>query len=729
MRLPLLFLMFLNIPAFAISYNASLDLDAAATDLYTTSTLTGSCTNDFPVELQLGDASQTMDCVDGSYSFQVVFPALGEQEIILSQQLNSHLQLRFSDYVNVIEEIDTTPPALALLSPAHQTEVRQTTQLRGQCEEGLMVEYLVGTQGGNFMCEQTPFVQDFVFEQLGGFNFYMRQTDAAGNRSLIMNRVRVVEDDETEPTGQPENLSSGGSIHINGIRVSRTDCTSPCSIMFSLDRMVDTLSTNENPFSTTGVYWNYGDDSADEDKGYFEKGSQYFRNGGQPDGGASRETDTNTPIGMHTYTCESGSCTFYPGVAVMNAQGDWATEWLTVTVHAQEETYPETDTICISPSGTWDGDMACPEGAIHLAQIPGPNEWESDMLYLLRRGESFASSCIPYNRENITITDFGNMLDPRPMISEFGIGHDGSCNDTIPTDDTIQAYTVDHWVESITLANLRIGNIDIGMSFRDITLDNLDMDFENDPAGGMIAIVSADACSNHETLTCANIRTPIGLYISGTRIIGSRTQLPGVNISMMSASCVSFLGIIDTEIEIAYEHNVRLECGSRVLAIHSDLNGNHLGQNGLKHAMTIRPEGYRNIDMLDEVYKVDSSLGLAERYDNRYIVAKSLYLGTPESINNSARITFTASNGGLMETTRYGLISDNISDLLGGSGDGPAFRDAVLQGMHLVCYSDNTWSPNQGCRDNGQQVLPNGYYLPALTDMLPPAVPMAPEDY
>ncbi|MFT6991178.1 MAG: hypothetical protein ACJASL_003165 [Paraglaciecola sp.] len=697
---------------------------------------------------QDGSQNYRLTCADGSFQQEIVFQNLGAQEVSLTQQINSNLSLNYHINLIVLEDIDTTPPNLALVSPARGDALSRTATIRGTCEVGIIVNYLAGGTYGSFDCMSENFVQEFVFPEVGQYNFYLRQVDEAGNTTTTRTNIRVLEDvvvvpevpddedvvvvpevpdDENEDGSNNENSSSNGSIAINGIRASRLECTSPCPIIFSLDRMTDTSSTN--PFISSGINWDYGDDQADEVYGRFEKGSEFFRGNRLAGTGSSRESDTNTPIGMHTYHCEEGTCTFNPGVAVRNNNGDWATEWLTVVVQAQETQFVASQTVCISQSGNYGGEQACPEGAQWMTYVPGPNEWRSNTRYLLRRGERFTSSCLAYDLSNIVIDDFGNSADTSPAIDTFGIGHDGNCNDTIPNDQRIANYSLRNWIENITLNDLRIAHINVGMTFKDLTFNNLDMDFENQPSGGEIQVRSADACSNHADLTCSSIPLPQGVYISGTSIIGSRQGLPGVNVSLMSSTCVSFFGVIDTEIETAYEHNIRLECASRVIAIHSDLNGNHMGANGNKHAMTIRPDGYLNEDMLGR-NKIDTSNAKSAVYDNRYIVAKNLYLGSPNSANNSARVTFTASNGGLPETTRYGLVSNNVSDMLGGTGSGPSSRDVSLQGIGLACYSDNYWTPGfQGCRDHGQRAVPTGFYEEAITDMAPPEAARSPASY
>lgn len=540
--------------------------------------------------------------------------------------------------------------------------------------------------------------------------------------------------ENTNQNGNSNELinSSGGSLTLDILRVSRDSCTSPCPVIFSLDAVQD--STAINPFTDTGNYWDYDDDQADERDGHFEKGAQYFQAGRIANSGASRETDTNTPLGMHTYFCETGSCEFNPAVSLQNAAGDWVTATTTITVNAVTETFSNANTLCYSSSGDFDG---CPSDAAHVTSstLPLRQDWASHTRYLLRRGETFDSAepprtCIPYDRENIHIGSFGTGMAKPELTSQFVIGADNSCNDLIVVDAQAQAISTPFWIRDITLTDLRLPEIRLGMTFTDITLHGLDMDYETVlTGGGRIIMENSNYCSNNSDLNCSNVPLPRGLYLSSMNITGSRHVIPGINLGMLPRSCVSFLGVIDTTIGVAYEQNMRVECSSRVAILHSDFNGDHIGTNGDKNSITLRPEGYYAGDMLLEGVRRSSDEadgGRANVYESRYSTIKDVYLGTPDSVNNSARISIAPSNAQTAEITRYAVVSDSVTDMSGGSGDGPANRDVNYAGWGLTCYDDNVWETANGCGDGSPGVIPAGGYEPSRT-ISAPTIPPAPD--
>ena len=527
---------------------------------------------------------------------------------------------------------------------------------------------------------------------------------------------------------QPDNKTSGGSLELPFLRASRETCASPCAVMFSIDPILD--PSTDNPFALSGVYWDYGDAGADEREGPYRHGATAFRSKTGP----SRESDTNTPLGMHVYRCDAGTCTFHPGVSVRNAAGDWATAWTTVTVRSADAAYPDARTVCVSSTGTWDGDVPCPEGASRARSLPKFGDWKTGTRYLLRRGEQFRSepSCMRYGRQGILISAFGHSSDPKPELTRLAIGRESSCRHALTNNQRATEYGPKFWNENITLSELRVEAIELGMTFRDITLHNLDMDFERSIRGGSLATVSTDRCTQDDTLTCSLIPLPQGLYIAGTRLIGSRSEPPKYNVGMLKSTCASFVGVLDSELKVAIGHNMRVECSTRVLALHSDISGHHLGEPGQgrvapRHGLTVRSDGSLDRDMLGQLRRPSSDP--SKVFDSRYTVVKDVYLGDPNSKNHSARITITPSKPAEPVVTRMAVLSGNVVDLEGGSGDGPATFDAHLAGQGLVCYDDNRWQAPKGCGDKGRASIPDGGYTPALTNVPAPVVPKPPASY
>ncbi len=541
-----------------------------------------------------------------------------------------------------------------------------------------------------------------------------------GSAEPPLTPVTPVEGPKTRPEGQPEDKSSGGTLSLSGLRASRTNCVSPCSVMFSIDAIEDTA--DPNPFAHSGVYWDYGDPDADTRDGLIERGATHK----QAKRGVSRQSDTNTPLGMHTYQCETGICRFHPGVTVQNAAGDWVTAWSTVQVRAQATAYPKTRTVCVSAQGRWDGDAPCPADASRARSLPTMGSWRSDTRYLLRRGERFdvRRSCIAYGRRGITVTAFGNATDPKPELGMFGVGRSRSCTDATTTDRDIATYQVPHWIEDVTLADLRVAAVGLGMAFKNVSLHDLDMDFERQAEGGVIFSAATRRCRRDDRLSCSRVPLPYGLYVSGSTVIGSRTNPPGVNIAMVDDACVSFFGILDSEVRLAAEHNVRVECSSRLLVAHSDINAGHIGGKGPKCAVTIRPEGSLVQDML--LGRRKDAKTRAGMFESRYTVLKDLYLSNPRREGeNAARLQIAPTQTRDAEVTRFGVVSGNYVDM---QGTGP-FADARLAGTGLVCYDDNRWESKTGCTDGPRGTIPEGGFEPSELDFAAPKVPKPPSSY
>jgi hypothetical protein len=514
-------------------------------------------------------------------------------------------------------------------------------------------------------------------------------------------------------------LNSGGAVVINSIRASRTDCVSPCTVVFSADDVQDTTSSTDNDWYHLGYYWDYGDSNADETLGIYQRGADYFRNNSN---GASREFDT-TPLGAHTYLCDEGTCTFNAGLAVRNSVGDWATDWATITVRSQSVEYPDASTVCVSNTSVF---TDCPQGARQTTELPDYGAWENDTRYLISAQEvhSLEGKCIEFDTDNILISSYGTGSYPT-LSSRLNVGSDSSsCRDITPNDEAVANYSNPWWISNITITKLRVHDIQINSSFRNIGLHDLDMDWEDEASGGGIRTSSVDFCTDAPSLTCSNVPLPYGVYISDVVSIGSRTSPPGTNIGFWTTSGVSYIAFINSLAYVAAEHNFRAEGASRVIVSHSDFLGDHFAAG--KHKITVRPEGSLNADMLNQM-RVPSDDQSAV-YDSRYVAILDNYLGTPASIGNGSAITLKPTNAGAPEVVRWGVVDNNTFDLSGGLGDGPSTYDIRLAGYDLGCYTTNDEEAPQGCADAGQEQIPaEGYNVRLFGEK--PIAPRSPVEY
>lgn len=537
--------------------------------------------------------------------------------------------------------------------------------------------------------------------------------------------------------------NSGGTVTLPQLRASRTEGVSPLVVQFSNDAADDTqIASNEWAF--LGHYIDYGDPTADETYGLYRHGRTAFENGGQ---GASRER-TLGPMGAHVYHCETGICTFNASSAVKNAQGDWAVAGVTITVKSQSAAYPGAHTVCVSKKSDFDG---CPKGAARATDLPTLGKWSSHHRYMVRGGESFdvSDNCIQYNVEDIMITSYGG--GKAELLGRFHPGADEKCKDRVPSNRAVASFAVDRWIKDITITNVRLGRINLPVTFRDIALHDVDMDFtHSDQYGaGAVNYSSAVYCNIDDSLNCENIRTARGLYISQTIIKGpnpvpgtegnpvngddsARTNLPGANIGVWNYSMLNWLTILDSSVQRACEHNIRTEGVSRVALIYSESLGDHLCDRGLKTGATIRTEGWNNIDCLDAMRP--PGLDRSQLCDTRYIYLHDLYFGTPESIGGGGNgISQTKSRD--VEVVRNGLVDYIYYDLDGGSGTGSGFYDIGLTGYDLVCYNNSRHNPKSGakCRDSLKQGgIPDGYYNKAIgtaDNLSKPSPPLAPGAY
>ena len=312
-----------------------------------------------------------------------------------------------------------------------------------------------------------------------------------------------------------ESLILAAPITAN-IKASRSSCVSPCTVIFSAeDTLADGL-TEAEVFANLGYRFDFND-----------TGSGVFATTG-----LTKTTQTGGPLATHTFKCETGQCTFNVGLRVQNTAGQYDDANVTVTVDSAAYRFSAANTICVSPGGNYGGDLPCPAGATQVTAVPDAGGFSGKRI-LLRRGESFSKICIAYSESDVLIEPFGNNGDPRPVLpagSYIEIGVNGRCGSrNVSTSQAISLGS--EWVKNVTVTGLRAGTVKLGMSYVDIDIHDLDMDYESETEGGIVSLSgNTGRCYNSSALDCAAVPYPKGAYLSDTVIIGSSANPPGFNI-------------------------------------------------------------------------------------------------------------------------------------------------------------------------------------------------------
>ncbi len=415
------------------------------------------------------------------------------------------------------------------------------------------------------------------------------------------------------------------------LEASRTECFSPCPVVFS---GVKTEGPEHIKFKEYGYFFDFGDDSLAVHSVT----------------GLPSNEQAGGPVASHTFICEEGICKFNVLLKVFFQDDTESADTLEVTVYSPQAYFSASDTICVSTSGNFEG---CPNGASESTTMPPLNGYNRKRV-LLKRGDKFPKSCIQYGQHNVLIEPFGDPSLPRPEFLEaVSIGVSSHCGKKDPNSDAEIARYGNPWISNITVTGIRTPFINYGMSFAHLSAHDIDMDYYNQDFGGQFTITSiGNWCEKTEKISCSKVPYPLGAYLSNVKIIGSENSYPGLNINGLNCPLTSWVGIQNVKAFNSWSHNFRME-GFRFMSIsHSDFRGHHHNK-GNKVAITARTCGYSMDDPLELEYRKDKE-------DNdpasRYIVVADTHMGSSDSTHSTWRLHLGPTNSEVAETVIDGIV-------------------------------------------------------------------------
>ncbi|MEM6291231.1 MAG: hypothetical protein AAGA54_08195 [Myxococcota bacterium] len=480
----------------------------------------------------------------------------------------------------------------------------------------------------------------------------------------------------TDEGPEDDDVGTDTSVHAQ-LEASRTSCVSPCTVVFSAVETTDEGKSPVEAFSSLGYHFDFDD-----------AGSGNFPTTGRP-----KNEQVGGPIAAHTFECQSGQCSFRVGVRAQNLAGEHDDAFLTIDVDAPDARFDATDTICVSTSGTFSGDVPCPAGATQLTSVPQPGQYGGRRI-LLRRGESFGDLCVDYAESNVLIEPFGNAADARPLVAgSIDLGVDGGCGRQTFETAYANARNAGGWISNVTVTGLRVGTVNYGMTYRHLGVHNLDMQFEGsgDESGQIRLTNFTGFCYANAGLSCDAVPFPQGAYVSEVALVGTAGREPGVNIAAFDCPMINWMTVISSTARNAIEHNMRTQGGSRVFVGHTLFTGEHSTEG--KQKMTLRGSGITPVNLATQTRG-------ATAYENadptgqgplsEYIVVADNTFGAEDSPgNNGWKAGITPQNTSANEGLSMGIFERNRFV------DNPAqpTNDLFLAGRDLFAREDNEYSP------------------------------------
>ncbi|WP_255775760.1 DUF5011 domain-containing protein [Microbulbifer sediminum] len=377
--------------------------------------------------------------------------------------------------------------------------------------------------------------------------------------------------------------------------LTRTEAVSPETIYFSAQESTDAACSDlsggsDSEACATGQWFRYHFDFDDPDSGNFSTT------------GISRNSQVGpSPRALHTFTCkpessnyQDGACEYRVGVRVQSPDQAYGEDFITIRVLAQESAYAAEDVICVSPTSNFSG---CPQGASRHVSVPQPGEFSGKRV-LLHAGERFGDICIGYQERDVTVASYGD--GKRPVVPLVQVGVVDRCLDVPRTEDArsypmlakdAQGHITQGWAYGITVTGLKVGRAITGTSATLVTMHDLDMDWsETGEFPGFFAFGdSTNYCMNNPNeLDCDQVPLSYGIFFTDSVQRARSDNLPNVNIGCMNNCLMVNGGIAGVDTKTAIEHNARFMGAWGLVVSNVWFRGNHIGQRGGKHRLTLR---------------------------------------------------------------------------------------------------------------------------------------------
>jgi hypothetical protein len=275
-------------------------------------------------------------------------------------------------------------------------------------------------------------------------------------------------------------------------------------------------------------------------------------------------------------------------------------------------------------------------------------------------------------------------------------------------------------------------HVSFGLSYTHVGLHDVDMDYRDADSGGAISLAeNTNACLASDSLTCSNVPYPVGAYLSAVTVVQSNTEIAaggngyGVNIGAFNCPIINWIGVVETTVDNAVEHNIRTEGSWRTFYGHNDIRGHHHRDpptEGVRAKLTIRSCGSGEIDPQVVTHRHDADQSTPDAPMTRYAVVADNLFGSTDDFGFGVKLSLAPTNTDSAEVISYGVVERNR--FIEPDDASIATNDVFLGGYALACRTDNTYSTpgvRQDCTLRDQGAIPSEWF--GLSDPLSPVPP------
>ena len=368
------------------------------------------------------------------------------------------------------------------------------------------------------------------------------------------------------------------------ITSSRSDCASPCTIVFSAEKTLAKGLDEHGVWSQLGYFWDFGTagDTGENGRQLYSPEYTYVE-------GDTRFEFGHVPMVTKTFLCDVGTCIYRVGMRAQNDDGHYDDDFMQITVRSESMEWSAKNTICVSntlkKSKDWSAyTKPCPKGAKKQKVMPFAHQYNGKLI-LIKAGDVFRQNLATYpNQSNFKVGFFGDKNEAPPEIDgdiEIGITNIVKPTNAPPAGNYLKISNAKikkyGWPENVYFEGLKIKNFAFPMSYKHVGIHDIDMDRSAYATGGNINVVNGSDICYSGKIDCKLVPFSKGGYISSVKIVGfsGGNGGPGVNIVQTACAMVNYLGITDISVRRTREHNLRIAGWYRLNIMRSLFQGQH----------------------------------------------------------------------------------------------------------------------------------------------------------
>jgi len=140
------------------------------------------------------------------------------------------------------------------------------------------------------------------------------------------------------------------------------------------------------------------------------------------------------------------------------------------------------------------------------------------------------------------------------------------------------------WPENITIEGIKAHSVSLPMSYQHIGLHDIDLNRQDQESGGYVSLARGNLyCydfpeATGKGLPCDMVPFPKGAYLSKVEMVGGDNAETGgmaLNIGAIGCGMTNYVGLVDSYIRKAFEHNLRVMGWYRFNIMRNHFAGEH----------------------------------------------------------------------------------------------------------------------------------------------------------